>query len=137
VRTEPEVIDAVRNVVSTTDPDASPPLADGRTRLGYQDHDGVDGGRARIILAVLVAPAEVQEHQPALDLLWRACFRWKLRPRQITGDTKYGTVENLTAIEGQRIQAYIPFSIVGQRAGRFGDADFTYDAANDVYQRSG
>jgi hypothetical protein len=45
VRTEPEDIDAVRNVVSTTDPDASPPpLADGRTRLGYQDHDGVTAG---------------------------------------------------------------------------------------------
>jgi len=30
--------------VSTTDPDASPvPLADGRTRLGYQDHYVVDG----------------------------------------------------------------------------------------------
>jgi hypothetical protein len=27
----------------------------------------VDGGRARIILAALVAPAEVQENQPALD----------------------------------------------------------------------
>jgi len=121
--------------VSTTDADASPaPLADGRTRLGYQDHYVVDGGRARIILAVLVAPAEVQENQPALDLLWRACFRWKLRPQQITGDTKYGTVENLTAIEGQRIHAYIPLSKVGQRAGRFGDADFTYDAAHDVYQ---
>ncbi len=55
---------------STTDPDASPmPLGGGRTRLGYQDHYVVDGGRARIILAALVTPAEVQENQPALDLL--------------------------------------------------------------------
>jgi len=124
--------------VSTTDPDASPlPLATGRTRLGYQDHYVVDGGRARIILAVLVAPAEVQENQPALDLLWRACFRWKLRPQQITGDTKYATVENLTAIEGQGINAYMPLSKVGQRAGQFGAADFIDDAEADVYQCPG
>ncbi len=47
----------------------------------------------------LVTPAEVQENQPCLDLLWRARFRWKLRPRQVTGDTNYGTVENIVAIE--------------------------------------
>src|SRR5215212_7057466 len=86
--------------VSTTDPDATPmPQRDGHPHLGYQDHYVVDGGKARIILAALVAPAEVQENQPALDLLWRARFRWKLWPRQITGDTKYGTVANITAIE--------------------------------------
>jgi hypothetical protein len=73
---------------------------DGRTHLGYQDHYVVDGGRARIILIALVAPAEVQENQPALDLLWRARFRWKLWPRQVVGDTKYGTVENIAAILG-------------------------------------
>ena len=78
---------------STTDPDASPTAArrPGRTHLGYHDHYVVDGGKARIILTALVTPAEVQDNQPALDLLWRARFRWKLRPRQVTGDTKYGT----------------------------------------------
>jgi Transposase domain (DUF772) len=28
-----------------------------------------------------VTPAEVRESLPALDLLWRVCFRWKLRPK--------------------------------------------------------
>jgi len=56
--------------VSTTDPDATPmPHGEGRTRLGYHDHYVVDGGKARIILTALVTPAEVQENQPALDLL--------------------------------------------------------------------
>ena len=120
--------------ISTTDPDATlMPCGDGRTRLGYQDHYVVDGGRARIILAALVAPAEVQENQPALDLLWWTRFRWKLRPRQITGDTKYGTIENIVAIERERIHAYMPLSRVGQRAGMLGDQDFPYDAAADVY----
>jgi transposase len=124
--------------VSTTDPDATPmPLGDGRTHLGYQDHYLVDGRRARIVLAALVTPAEVQEHQPALDLLWWARCRWKLRPRQVTGDTKYGTVANIVAIENEGIRADVPLSAVGQRAGMFGDHDFPYDAEADVYHCPG
>jgi transposase len=119
--------------VSMTDPDATPlPQQGGHTHLGYQDHYVVAGGKARIVLMALVAPAEVQENQPALDLLWRTCFRWKLRPRQVTADTKYGTVENIAALECQRIHAYFPLSAVGHRAGKFGDDDFVYDAAADV-----
>ena len=68
--------------VSTTDPDASMMLTKGGSHLGYQTHYVVDGGKARIILGVLVAPSEVSENKPMLDLLWRARFRWKLRPRQ-------------------------------------------------------
>jgi transposase len=121
--------------VSTTDPDATPMrTAAGRTRLGYQDHYVVDGGRARIILAALVAPAEVQENQPALDLLWHARFRWSLHPRQVTGDTKYATTANIAAIEAQGIHAYVPLSDVGHRSGLFRDTDFIYDAASDTYQ---
>ena len=118
---------------SATDPDASPMRpGEGRTRLGYRDHYVVDGGKARIVLATLVTPAEVQDNQPALDLLWHARFRWKLRPRQVTGDTKYGTVENVVALEGQRSRADVPRSAVGHRAGLFRDTDFVYDAAADV-----
>jgi Transposase DDE domain len=105
--------------------------------LGYQDHYVVDGGKARIVLLALVAPAEVQENQPALDLLWRTRFRWKLRPRQVTADTKYGTVENITAIERERIRAYMPLSAVGQRPGMFGEQDFVYDPAADAYRCPG
>jgi hypothetical protein len=124
--------------VSTTDPDATPmPSGEGGTRLGYQDHYVVDGGKRRIILAALVTPAEVQENQPALDLLWWARFRWKLQPRQVTGDTKYGTTENVTAIERERIHAYMPLSAVGHRAGQFRDEDFVYDAAADTYRCPG
>jgi transposase len=124
--------------VSTTDSDATPiPPGEGRTRLGYQDHYVVDGGRARIILITLVPPAEVQENQPALDLLWHVRFRWKLRPHQITGDTKYGTVANIVAIENEDIRAYVPLSDIGRRVGIFGDQDFRYDAEADVYHCPG
>jgi len=124
--------------VSTTDPDASP-LRPGATgvRLGYHDHYVVDGGKARIILTALVTPAEVQDNQPAVDLLWRTRFRWKLHPQQVTGDTKYGTVENIVAIEDQRVRAYVPLSAAGRKPGHFRDTDFAYDATADTYRCPG
>ncbi len=102
-------------------------------RLGYHTHYVVDGGKQRIIMQVLVTPAEVMENQPMLDLLWRVRFRWKLWPRQATGDKKYGTVENLVAIEHEHLRAYIPSADMTQRRPVFSPDQFQYDPARDVY----
>jgi len=80
-------------------------LPDHSSLTRIRERDVVDGGRARIILTVLVTPAEVQDNQPAIDLLWRTRFRWNLHPRQVIGDSKYGTTQHVVAIEGQRIRA--------------------------------
>jgi transposase len=120
-------------LASTTDPDATPMQTRGGARLGYHDHSVVDGGTARIILAVLVTPAEVMEHQPALDLLWRVRFRWRVWPRHVTGDTTYGTVENIVALEREGIRADVPLPDWGARTPYDGQHDFTYDAERDVY----
>ena len=72
--------------VRPTDPDATPMRTGAGAGLGDHDHDVVDGGTARIILAALVTPADVMENVPRRDLLWRVCFRRTLRPRQVTGD---------------------------------------------------
>ena len=119
--------------VSTTDPDASMMVTKGGSHLGYQTHYVVDGGKARIIVGVLVAPSEVSENKPMLDLLWRARFRWKLWPRQATGDSKYGTEDNLVAIESQHIRAYIPLPDMDHRTEFFSSQEFHYDAKLDVY----
>ena len=119
--------------VSTTDPDATlMPTKDG-TDMGYRTHYVVDGGRARIIVAALVTPSEVMDNQPMLDLLWRVRFRWKLWPRQVTGDRKYGTEENLVAIENQGIHAYIPSPDSDHRTEFFSVDRFRYEAERDVY----
>ena len=52
-----------------------------------------------MILDVLVTPAEVTENLPMLDLLFRNRFRWHLRPRSVTGDAAYATIENIAAVE--------------------------------------
>ena len=66
--------------VSTTDPHATPMRTGTGTRLGYHDHDVVDGGKRRIILAALVRPADVMKNVPMRDLLWRVCFRRRIWP---------------------------------------------------------
>jgi transposase len=120
--------------ISTTDPDATPlRLKGGGTHLGYQTHYVVDGGKRRIILGVLVAPGEVMENQPMLDLLWHVRFRWKLQPRQVTGDTTYGTLENIRAVEDMGIRAYVPLPDWEQNSPYFGASKFRYEAAHDHY----
>jgi transposase len=119
--------------VSTTDPDATIMLHKDGSHLGYQTHYVVEGGKARIILTVLVTPAEVMENQPMLDLIWRARFRWKLWPRQVTGDSKYGTEENIVALEDQHIRAYLPLPDLDHRTEFFSADRFRYEAECDVY----
>jgi hypothetical protein len=76
-------------------------------------------------------PGEVMENQPMLDLLWHVRFRWKLRPRQVTGDTKYGTIPNIRAVDDIGIRAYVPLPDWEQNSAYFGASKFTYDAKQD------
>jgi transposase len=121
--------------VSTTDPDASPMQHKnkGTSRLGYQTHYVVDGGKARVILDVLVTPAEVTENLPMLELLFRSRFRWRLHPRSVTGDAAYGTTENIAAVEKAGMRAYMVLPKHDERGPLFGKNEFTYDAEKDLY----
>jgi hypothetical protein len=120
-------------LVSTTDPDATMMHTKGPADMGYHAHFVVDGGKARIIHTVLVTPSEVMDNQPMLDLLWHTCFRRHLWPHQVTGDRKFGTDDNLVAIEGQGIRAYIPQADMDHRTAFFAAERFSYDPARDVY----
>jgi transposase len=123
-------------IASSTDPDAAlmRRKGGGGLHFGYHDHYAVDGGKARIVLEVLVTPADVMENQPMLDLLWRARSRWRLPVRQVTGDTTYGTVENIVAVEDQGIRAYVPLPDFDQRTPYYGISKFAYEAGRDVYR---
>ena len=121
---------------SATDPDASPMQRKnkGASRLGYLTHYVVDGGKARVILDVLVTPAEVTENLPMLDLLFRSRFRWRLQPRSVTGDAAYGTTENVAAVEKAGIRAYMVLPKHDEQRGPlFGKNEFVYDAEKDLY----
>jgi transposase len=120
--------------VSPTDPDASPMWDWGAIRLGYHDHYVFDGGKRRIILAALVTPADVMESQAMRDLLWRVCFRRKIWPHSVTGDAKYGTIENIVALEDAGIRAYVPLTDFEHRSDFYGRDAFTYNPERDEYR---
>lgn len=122
--------------VSTTDPDASPMRAHlgDRTKLGDHDHYVVDGGKSRISLAALVTPADVMENTPMQGVLRRVRFRWHLHPEQVVGDTTYGTMENIRALEDDGIRAYVPLADCQARSSFYGTSRFTYDAERDAYR---
>jgi transposase len=120
--------------VSTTDPDATPLGKGHEGKLGYHDHYVVDGGRARIILAALVTPADVQDNQVMIDLLDRVRFRSHLHIRWAVADSKYATGENLRALAERGIRAYMPVVEYDRSSPIFHQAAFTYDAATDTYR---
>ncbi|MDQ5852626.1 MAG: IS1182 family transposase [Chloroflexota bacterium] len=120
--------------VNTTDPYATMMhKKGGGSAIGYHTHYAVDGGKARIILTALVTPSEVMDNQPMQDRLWHSRFRWQLPLEQVTGDTKYGTVENIVAIEEAGLRAYIPLTDYDKRSPFFGKQRFRYDAERDLY----
>ena len=119
---------------STTDPDATAMDTAGGVRLGYKTHYVVDGGKARVIVAVLVTPAEVRDNQPAADLLWHARFRWGLRLRQVTGDKHYATFELIAALEDAGVRAYVPLPDWDRRPPYYGPSRFAFDPERDEYR---
>jgi transposase len=123
-------------LASSTDPDSSPMKRreSKGSHLGYYAHYVVDGGKSRIILNTLVTPFEVTENAPMLDLLWRTSFRWKIGPRQVTGDTAYGTTENIAAVEQAGIRAYVPLTGAGKARPYFSKEEFIYDPERDIYR---
>ena len=121
---------------SRTDPDAAAMRfgPGGLAVLGFQDHYVVDGGKARIILGALVTPADVMENQVMQDLLWRARFRWHLHPKRAVGDTKYGTIDNIRALEDAGIRAYVPLADFDDRTAYYPASRFRYDPERDEYR---
>jgi transposase len=121
--------------VNPNDPDASPMsrFIGDVAKMGYHTHYVVDGGKSRIILAALVTPASIMDNQPMLDLTRWVRFRWQLMPRIAVGDTKYGTLYNITGLEQDGIKAYLPRTDLSQRNSFFTIDDFTYDAERDLF----
>lgn len=121
---------------STTDSDATPMRHGGeKLRLGYHVHYVVDGGKSRVVLNALVTPSEVMEQQPMLDLLWRTSFRFRLRPRRVTGDAAYGTLANISAVERADILAYVNLRERENPDKRFfSPSAFAYDEERDLFR---
>ena len=119
--------------ISLTDPDAAPMRAQGggSAVLGYRDHYIVDGGKSRIILSAIVAPASIMDNTPLLDMLDWTCSRWELEPKIAVGDAKYGTEPNIGGLENRGIKAFLPIPDLTKRNEYYSSDMFQYDAEND------
>jgi transposase len=118
--------------VSPADPNASPM---GKFKLGYRTHYGIDGGKARIILTCLVTPTTIQDNTPMIDLAWWARFRWRLPLQAVVGDQKYGTIDNVVALEDEGVKPFMPLVAHGnhRRPRLFPRSEFQYQAESDCY----
>lgn len=92
----------------------------------------MDGGKAWIILSVLVTPASIMD-TPMLDLVDWVKSRWQLDPKLAVGDAKYGTVQNIVGLEEAGTKAYMPIPDLSRRTGFYTAEDFQYDAELDHY----
>ena len=89
-------------------------------------------GPIAVSLEDLVPADNFYRHLEAkLDL---GFVREKLRPQQVTGDTTYGTTENIVAVEDAGIRAFFPRPDFDSRTPFFGKGTFTYDSGADAYR---
>ena len=104
--------------------------------LGYHDHYVVDGGQApHHPGGPRDAGRRHGERADARPAVAGLLPPEDLRPHHVTGDTTYGTIENIVAIEDAGIRAYVPLPDLGSRRPPFfAQADFTYDAERDEYR---
>lgn len=120
--------------VCPTDPDATPLYSQpGHSRLGYNLHYVVDGGKARVILAALVTPAAISDNIPMLDLQRWVQFRWQVKATLAVADTKYGSLSNIVGLEQTGVRAYVGLPDHRLRHNVFAYEDFAYDPDHDHY----
>ena len=122
-----------RQKISTTDPDASVVTRlRMKTKLAYKSHFTVDG-RQRIITAVGVTPAAIEDSTQVVRLL----DRQPVSPKFFCADSHYGVAPIYEELRRRGIVAIIPrrsSHTQKPKPGRLSPADFEYDAEKDVYR---
>jgi transposase len=132
-----------RNVVnqryiSTTDPEASVVRkGQGKAKLHYQTHRGIDGAYG-VITATVVGPGDQNEAHRLRDLLEAHQDHTLRKVEVVVADSKYGTTANFFDCHDHGITAHIPVlkQIQDQQERRrkiFPENQFIYDSQSDTY----
>jgi transposase len=122
------------SLVSTTDPDAEiASRHNGRSRLVYKTQVVVDGGKANIITAVDVGAAGDSDASSVGKMLDKHQLNLGRAPRELVGDSGYGTETGLRECEARGIQPTLNQKRKGNTTGLFSIDDFTYLSERDVY----
>jgi transposase len=118
-------------VISRTDPDASiykrPNIP---TQFAYKAHLSCDS-KARVITACKVSPAEITDDKVVKELIESQ----PVKPKEVGGDSAYGTMEVYTYLYDKKIIATIPRKSRGK--GRYETEisleEFRYQKEKDVF----
>jgi transposase len=134
-RTRPGRGSANRDVVSRTDPDAQMVSRRGQPpQLAHKAHIAVDGGRARVVTAVMVRPATEGDGQATAALLDRHEAAVGRATRELVADRGYTTDDTQEACVGRGVQPVLATIQRSGRRGAFPSTDFEYIAEHDYYR---
>ena len=124
--------------VSTTDPEASVVRkGQGKAKLHYQTHRGIDGAYG-VITATIVGPGDENEAHRLTDLLDAHQAQTHKTAEVVVADSKYGTTANFFECHDRGIAAHMPVLKQTQdqqerRRKIFPESQFTYDPQKDSY----
>ena len=94
-------------LVSPVDPDAATATRRaGGTTLGYRDHRLIDD-RCGIILASVATPADRDDGSMLEELLMRQRDYNDSSPKEVVGDSMYGTRDNYALLKREGVKAYL------------------------------
>ena len=132
-----------RNIVnqrytSTTDPDASVVRkGQGKAKLHYQTHRGIDGAYG-VITATMIGPGDENEAHRLGDLLQDHQAHTQRSAEVVVADSKYGTTANFLECYDRGVKAHIPVLKQTQdkqerRREIFPESLFVYNPQTDTY----
>ncbi len=123
---------------STTDPEASVVRkGQGKAKLHYQTHRGIDGAYG-VITATLIGPGDENEAHRLGDLIEAHRDNTRRKAEVVVADSKYGTTANFLECYDRGILAHIPVLKQTQDQQErcrkiFPESLFAYDPQTDTY----
>lgn len=124
--------------ISTTDADASVVRkGQGKVKLHYQTHRGIDGAYG-VITATMIGPGDENEAHRLGDLIEAHHDNSQRNAEVVVADSKYGTTANFLECFDRGILAHIPVLKQTQdqqerRRKIFAESLFVYDPQTDTY----
>ena len=119
--------------VNPSDPDARIGRKYGKSTLGYKDHRVVDDKHG-IVTTTITTAANVRDDKVLKQAVHTHQANTSTKPRNVTADKIYGTIENYKFLHAKGSRACISHQRYGsKRAGIFSHDMFIYDKRNDCF----
>ena len=119
--------------VNPADPDARIGRKYGKSTLGYKDHRVVDDKHG-IVTTTITTPANVRDDKVLKQAVHTHQANTSTKPRNVTADKIYGTIENYKFLHAKGSRACVPHQRYGSKqAGIFSHDMFVYDKRNDCF----